>query len=62
MTTDRSDLRATIQAIRAERYPDLPEDVVERIVGIEVAYTEDPSERVKQIEQVIDQYLAQEEA
>ena len=55
--TEKTELLATIERIRSERYPDLPKDLVKKIINIETDFTEDPVEAHKRISNAIDEYF-----
>ena len=48
----------TIEQIRKTKFPDLPADLVKRIVLIEKDFTEDRHEAYKLIGEVIDSHLS----
>ena len=52
-----SDLQETVEAIRAERYPNLPAEVVRRILDVEDEHVEDRGPAPRLVETVIDAWL-----
>jgi hypothetical protein len=61
MKTPSSDLEATIEALRKQKYPDLPEDLVVKILQIEALHVENRMEAYKRVMQAIEEYLAEED-
>lgn len=57
MTPDQ-ELLDTIEAIRKEKFSDLPADLVQQIVLIERDFTENRREAFKRVAKAIDDYLA----
>jgi hypothetical protein len=57
-TKTTNELAETILKLRAEKYPDLPLALVERILAIEESLPDDPNERLRQIREVVEQHLA----
>lgn len=51
------DLAETMETIRCQNFPEVPPDLVARIVAIERDYAEHPTEAFKRVGQTIDQYL-----
>jgi hypothetical protein len=56
--TPEYELLDTIEKIRAEKFPDLPADLVKKIVLIERDFTDNRPEAYKRISQVIDAHLS----
>jgi Fe-S-cluster formation regulator IscX/YfhJ len=52
-----SDLQQTVEAIREERYPTLPADVVRKILELEDQHVEDRGPAPRLVEAVIDAWL-----
>ena len=55
--TPEEELLDTIEKIRAEKFADLPADLVKQIVLIERDFTDNRQEAHKRISQVIDTHL-----
>ena len=53
----KTDLSATIQALRQAQFPDLPTDLVADIITLEEDFVGDRAEVDKRLNQVIEQYL-----
>lgn len=59
MTTNpEQELLDTIEKLRQEKFPQLPADLVERIVEIERDFTDNRQEAFKRITQAVEQHLA----
>lgn len=56
--TAEHELLDTIEDIRAKQFPELPADLVKRIVVIERDFTENRQEAYKRISQAIEDHLA----
>ena len=57
MTPDNPDLRKTVCDLRAQKYQDLPEELVLAILQIETDAGEDRNDAIKQIGVVLDQHV-----
>lgn len=53
-----NELAETILKLRAEKYSDLPLDLVAKILSIEESLPDDPNERLRQIKDAVEQHLA----
>jgi hypothetical protein len=53
----KQELLHTIEQIRAEKFGDIPADLVSNVVNIERDFTENRQEAYKRIEHAIDAYL-----
>lgn len=51
------DVAETMETIREENFPEVPPELVARIVAIERDYAEHPTEAFKRVGQAIDEYL-----
>jgi hypothetical protein len=51
------ELTETIEAIRQQQFPDVPADLVRKIIDIERDYAEYPAEAYKRMTQAIDNSL-----
>ncbi len=59
MTTNpEQELLDTIEKLRQEKFPQLPADLVKRIVEIERDFTDNRQEAFKRITQAVEQHLA----
>jgi hypothetical protein len=58
--SDLDDLRTAVDELRAERFPDLPADLVERLLQIEAAHVEHRGPAPRLIDAAIDDFLARE--
>lgn len=58
--SDLDDLRTAVDELRAERFPDLPPELVERVRRIEAAHVEDRGPAPRLIDAAIDEFLARE--
>jgi hypothetical protein len=57
MTTPEQELLDTIEKLRQEKFPQLPAELVQRIVEIEREFTDNRSEAFKRITQAVAQHL-----
>ena len=57
MTNPLTDLEATVERVRTERFPTLPADLVAAILKIEAESVEDRSEATRRVSGVIQTYL-----
>lgn len=57
---DEGELTETIQRLRADKYDDLPSDLVDAILVIEAALIEDQVEATKRVAQIVEEHLQQE--
>ncbi|MDA3937459.1 MAG: hypothetical protein PF636_11520 [Actinomycetota bacterium] len=55
--TPTNDLRDTIQRLRQEKYPDLPEDLVAEIIATEEDCPENRQEAIRRIRELIEAHL-----
>ena len=55
--TAKTELLATVEKIRSQRFPDLPRELVEAIIEIESNYAEDGAESHKRVAAAIEAYL-----
>jgi RIO-like serine/threonine protein kinase len=55
--SDVGTLKKTIQELRSKKYPELPEDLVNEILNIEIECAEDRVEALKRIRLVIENNL-----
>ena len=55
--TGNRELLDTIEQLRSQKFPELPVELVEQIVAVEIAFTENRQESYKRISQIIDSYL-----
>jgi RIO-like serine/threonine protein kinase len=55
--SDVDALIKTVQDLRYKKYPDLPEDLVNEILKIEIECTDDRVEALKRIRLVVENYL-----
>ena len=53
-----NELAETIMKLRAEKYKDLPEALVEAILAVEESLPDDPNERLRQIRDIVEKHLA----
>lgn len=60
--SDFAELIATIEQVRAERYPSLSSELVTQILSIEVDHPEDRTETMRAIKQVVLNTLASQSA
>lgn len=51
--SDLAELIATVEQVRAERYPSLPPDLVSQILAIEAEHPEDRTEAMRAIKQAV---------
>lgn len=59
MTTNpEQELLDTIEKLRQEKFPQIPADLVKRIVEIERDFTDNRQEAFKRITQAVEQHLA----
>jgi hypothetical protein len=58
--TEVDDLVATVEALRADRFPDLPSSVVEAILRVEATHVEDRGPVLRLVERAIDDHLSDE--
>lgn len=52
-----NDLLVTIENLRKEKYPELPKELVEKILNIEADSREERSDISKKVEKVVESYL-----
>jgi len=55
--TPTNDLRDTIQRLRQEKYPDLPENLVAEIIATEEDCQENRQEAIRRIRELIEAHL-----
>lgn len=58
MTID--DLPGTVEEIRAKSYPDIPADLVAKVIAIERDFTDSRTEAAKRIREAIQEHLERE--
>ena len=56
-TTNENELITTIQELRREKFPDLPEELVTEVLKVEAEYVEDRNEAFSRISRLIEHYL-----
>lgn len=59
MTDDTSDIKDTLEAIRAESYTDLPTGLVSDLVQIEYETLEDREESLQRVRQRVEESLSE---
>ena len=55
--TEKADLLLVIESIRADKYPELPENIIEDIVSVSGNFMDDPKEAYKRISNIIDNFI-----
>lgn len=55
------DLLRTLEKLREEEYPSIPEELVQEIVEIENDFVEDRNEAQRRIDDLVDSYLSGDE-
>jgi len=61
MNNNVNDLSETVQKLRDEKYPDIPEDLVAEILVVETNFLEARAESSKRIARAVDTYLGEKE-
>ncbi len=59
MKNNLTELRKTLEKIRSEQYPDIPEDVINEIIDIQYKYQDNPSKRQNETQKIIIKYANQ---
>ena len=57
MKNSLDDLKSTLEAIRREKYPNIPSDVIERIVEVQAGNQDNAAKRQAETERIIDEYV-----
>jgi hypothetical protein len=58
--TTTNDLKGTIERLRAEKFPNLPADLVAKILTIEAEFPDNRAEAYKRCVEAVDDYLRNE--
>jgi hypothetical protein len=53
------ELRQAVQALRADKYPTLPPDLVDAILEIEAEHVEDRGPAPRKVERLVDVYVSE---
>ena len=61
MNNNVNDLSETVQKLRDEKYPDIPEDLVAEILVVETNFLETQAESSKRIARAVETYLGEKE-
>lgn len=56
MKNSMADLKATLERIRKEKYPDIPPEVIDEIVDVQSENQDDPATRYAKTKKIIDSY------
>ena len=57
MRNSLDDIKRTLEKIRKEKYPDIPKEIIEKIVMVQAENQDNASKRQTETERVIDDYL-----
>lgn len=57
MKNSLDDLKSTLEAIRREKHPDIPTDVIERIVEAQTGNQDNAAKRQAETERIIDEFV-----
>mgnify|MGYP006304431943 CR=1 FL=1 len=55
--SDMAELLATVEQVRAEHFPDIPPDLVERLLREEAAHTDEPVTAIRELRRIINQHI-----
>lgn len=56
MKNNLDELRSTLESIRAEKYPDIPAEVINAIVDVQNQNQDNPAKRQSETQKIIIQY------
>ena len=59
MKNNLEELRSTLETIRAEKYPDIPAEVINAIIDIQNQNQDNPAKRQSETQKLIIQYANQ---
>lgn len=60
-SSNLNELRNTLEKIRQENYPEIPQELIEELLTIEYENQDDRVEAAKKVLKAIDEYLAETE-
>ncbi|MCX5729630.1 MAG: hypothetical protein NTZ28_12490 [Nitrospirae bacterium] len=60
MKKTKNEMLAVIEKLREDKFPDLPADLVARIIETEADFMENQVEACKRVGQLVDQYIPSE--
>jgi hypothetical protein len=62
MTNEILELLLVIEDLRSERYSDIPADLVEKVLGLEVEQLGNRSRIIRNLDNIISEYLSEEDS